>query len=102
MIVENKPMSCDGTPLAAAGIPSVQLARYGGTTMYGHSVKDVSDFLAPEALEIAGRFSEAYLQRYITECPVFPFKRELPEDQQKSITEYFTKSKLRNPADILA
>jgi Iap family predicted aminopeptidase len=102
MSVEGKPMSSDGTPLAAAGIPAVQFGRYGGAGMYGHTEQDNTAYLAPEALETAGRFSEIYLRRYVTECPVFPFPREIPEDQKKSINEYFKNSKLRNPADILS
>lgn len=101
MTVEGKPMSSDGTPLAAAGIPAIQFGRYGGAGMYGHTELDVTDYLAPEALETAGRFSEMYLRRYVTECPVFPFTRDIPENQKKSITEYFKNSKLRNPADII-
>ncbi len=100
MKVDAGPMSSDGTPLAAAGIPAVQFGRYGGATMYGHSEKDVIDYLSPDALQTAGRFSQLYLQRYVADCPSFPFPREIPDDQIKKINEYFDRGKLPNPATL--
>jgi aminopeptidase YwaD len=99
--VEKKPMSSDGTPLAAVGIPNVQWARYGGTTeRYGHSDMDVIRYLSADALAEAGGFAEQYLRRYVTDIPTFPFPREIPEDQNKQVKEYFTKAKSKVPGDL--
>jgi len=86
--VERGPMSSDGSALAAAGVPAVQLARSGGTTRYLHSSLDVIRFLSPEALGKAGAFSEMFLRRYVTEGVAFPFPREIPEDQKKKLKDY--------------
>jgi hypothetical protein len=97
--VDKQPMSSDGTSLAAVGIPAVQFARYGGTTEFLHSTLDDIKYVSADALEEAGRFAELYLQRYVTEIPTFPFPREIPEDQAKSIKEYFTRSKRPVPGE---
>ncbi len=83
--------SSDGTPLSEAGVPSISFARSGGTSVYLHSVRDVIDYLGPEALERSGRFVERFLRRYVTRAAVLPFDREIPEKQKKEIREYFEK-----------
>ena len=83
--------SSDGTPLSRAGIPSASFARNGGTTTYLHTVGDVIDYLSPEALERSGRFVELFLRRYVASAAVLPFEREIPEEQQKKIRDYFEK-----------
>ena len=95
--VEKKPMSSDGTPLAAVGVPNVQFARYGGTTSFGHQPGDDIRYLSAEALGGAGEFSERYLRRYVTDAPELAFPREIPEDQKEDIKAYFTKGKLAIP-----
>jgi len=89
--VRKEPMSSDGTPLAAVGVPNVQFARSGGTGTFGHQVGDDIRYLGPDALARAGDFAQRYLRRYVTDAPVFAFDREIPEDQAKDIKEYFTK-----------
>ena len=42
-------------------------------------------------------FAEKYLRRYVTDAPVFPFVREISEDQMKDIEKYFDKGKLPIP-----
>ena len=95
--VENKPMSSDGTPLAAVGVPNVQFARSGGTSSFGHQTGDDIRYLSPDALGGAGHFAERYLRRYVTDAPAFPFAREISEDQMKDIEKYFDKGKLPIP-----
>lgn len=95
--VEKKPMSSDGTPLAAVGIPNVQFARRGAANQYGHQPGDVVGNLSPEALEAAGRFAELYLRRYVTDAPKFPFAREIPDDQVKAVKQYLDKNKMTMP-----
>ena len=89
--VQNKPMSSDGTPLAAVGVPNVQFARYGGTTGFGHGVGDDIRWISAEALHGAGVFSQRYLRRYVTDAPSFAFPREIPDDQMKDVKDYFAK-----------
>ncbi len=97
--VQGKPMSSDGTPLAAVGIPTVQLARTGGTTGYLHQTLDDIRYLAPEPLAVAGRFTEQYLRRYVTDSPVFPFPREIPDAHVKDVKKYFTNAKRPIPGE---
>ena len=88
--VEKKPMSSDGTPLAAVGVPNVQFARSGGTSSFGHQTGDDIRYLSADALGGAGDLAERYLRRYVTDAPVFAFPREIPEDQMKDVKKYFT------------
>ncbi|HUS93481.1 MAG TPA: M20/M25/M40 family metallo-hydrolase [Phycisphaerae bacterium] len=97
--VQKKPMSSDGTPLAAVGVPNVQFARYGGATSFGHGPDDDIRYLSADALARAGEFAERYLRRYVTDAPVFAFPREIPDDQVKDIKEYFNKGKLPIPGE---
>ncbi|MFH1998175.1 MAG: M28 family peptidase, partial [Planctomycetota bacterium] len=95
--VTKEPMSSDGTCLASLKIPTIQLARYGGTTHYLHSTRDDIKFISPDALQKLGVFSERFLKRYVTEGAAFPFKREVPEDQMKKINRYFTEGLKTTP-----
>lgn len=97
--VAKKPMSSDGTPLAAVGVPNVQFARSGGTSSFGHQVGDDIRYLSADALGGAGEFAERYLRRYVTDAPVLAFPREIPEDQMKDIRKYFTDSKRPIPGE---
>lgn len=92
------PMSSDGTPLAAVGIPNVQFARNGGSGEIHTPYDDIAN-LSAEGLAKGGRFAELYLRRYVTECTTFPFAREIPEDQMKGVREYFTNGKNPVPGD---
>lgn len=98
--VSKGPMSSDGTPLAAVGIPAVQFARGGGTSGYLHSTRDEIKYLSAESLEKAGILSELYIRRYIAECGVFPFPREIADDQMKQIKDFFTNTKRPVPGDL--
>lgn len=89
--VKKAPMSSDGTCLAALGVPTLQFARYGGTTRFLHSSRDGLENLSPGALEQAGRFAERFLRRYAAGASVFPFERTVPEDQMKRIKRFFEK-----------
>jgi hypothetical protein len=95
--VRKAPMSSDGTCLAALKIPTVQFARYGGTTGFLHSTLDDIRNLSPGALEITGAFSERYLKRYAAEAAAFPFERTVPEDQLKRIKKFFIKGLKTTP-----
>jgi len=97
--VEKKPMSSDGTPLAAVGVPNVQFARYGGTTTYGHGPGDDVRWISPVALGKAGEFSERYLRRYVTDAAALAFPREIPEEQMTDIRKYFTNRKAPIPGE---
>jgi hypothetical protein len=97
--VQKKPMSSDGTPLAAVGVPNVQFARYGGTSSLGHQAGDDVRYLSADALGGAGDFAERYLCRYVTDAPVFAFPREIPDDQMKDIREYFASGKVPVPGE---
>ena len=97
--VEKKPMSSDGTPLAAVGIPNVQFARGGGTNGFGHQAGDEIRYLSPDAMGDAGRFADQYLRRYVTEASTFAFPREIPDDQIKDIKAYFTTKQMPIPGE---
>jgi len=97
--VEKKPMSSDGTPLAAVGVPNIQFARGGATNSFGHQAGDVIRHLAPEAMGDAGRFADQYLSRYVTNASTFPFAREIPDDQMKDIKGYFTTKHMIIPGE---
>jgi len=97
--VKRTPMSSDGTPLAAVGVPNVQLARYGGTTAFGHQTGDDVRYLAAGPLATAGTFAERYLRRYVTEAPTFAFAREISDDQKKEIRDYFARGGMPVPGD---
>ena len=97
--VECKPMSSDGTPLAAVGVPNVQFARHGGTTCYGHGPDDDVRWISPAALGKAGEFSERFLRRYVTDAAAMAFAREISEDQKTDIRKYFTNRKYPVPGE---
>ncbi len=97
--VTKGPMSSDGTPLAAVGVPAVQFARGGGPSVYLHSPLDDIKNLSPAGLANAGEFAGLYLRRYVTAGGAFPFPREIPDDQMKSVKEYFTKLKRPVPGE---
>ncbi|MBN1483095.1 MAG: M20/M25/M40 family metallo-hydrolase [Chloroflexia bacterium] len=89
--VEEEVYSSDGTPLSEAGVPSVSFSRSGGTTTYLHTVRDVIDYVGPEALELNGRFVELFLRRYVAGAALLPFERKIPDEQQKKVRDYFEK-----------
>ncbi len=89
--VDEAVYSSDGTPLSEGGIPSISFTRSGGTTNYLHSVRDVIDYVRPEALERSGRFTELFMRRYVSGAAVLPFERKVPDELQKKIREYFEK-----------
>ena len=93
--VENKPMSSDGTPLAAVGIPNVQFARGGGG--FGHNPADDITKLAPSTLGLAGAFAETFLRRYVTDAPMMAFAREISDEQYKQIRDYFQRGSMPMP-----
>lgn len=97
--VVKKPMSSDGTPLAAVGVPNLQFARRGGTHRFGHQAGDDITNVWPGALGDAGLFAQRYLRRYVTDAVAFPFPRDIPEDQVKDVREYFAKGKLAIPGE---
>ena len=93
------PMSSDGTPLAAVGIPNVQYARRSPTNSFGHQGGDEIKYLSPDALGAAGRFAELYLRRYVTDAPRFAFAREIPDDQVEQVKEYFRGHRMTMPGE---
>jgi len=97
--VSKGPMSSDGTPLAAVGIPNVQFARNGGTGSYLHSSLDDIRNLSPEGLAVSGEFAELYLRRYVTQAAAFPFPRDIPDDQMKGVKDYFKGGKRPVPGE---
>jgi len=96
--VTKAPMSSDGTPLAAVGIPNVQFDRAGGSARLHCTLDDIK-YLSAEALEKGGVFAELYLKRYVTQAVAFPFPREIADDQMKSIRDYFKNSKRPVPGE---
>jgi len=90
--VSKGPMSSDGTPLAAVGIPNVQFAR-GGGSVHGHTSDDHIRYTSADSLARAGEFAELFLRRYVTEASAMPFPREIPDDQVPGIKDYFKNHK---------
>ncbi len=97
--VTKMPMSSDGTPLAAVGIPNAQFVRSGAANGLGHQAGDKIHNLSPEALGDAGRFADEYLSRYVTNAATFPFAREIPDDQMKDVRHYFTSKHMTIPGE---
>lgn len=97
MKVIDQPMSSDGTPLAAVGIPALQIARYGVGNVYGHSVRDDMSHMSADALAITGAFSAQWLERYVLHAASFPFERTIPEKHLTDIDAYFSERKRPNP-----
>ncbi|MHC4943872.1 MAG: M28 family metallopeptidase [Planctomycetota bacterium] len=95
--VQKAPMASDGTCLAALNVPTIQLARYGGTSSFLHSTLDDIRNLSPGSLELLGRFSERFLKRYVAESAAFPFTRKVPDDQLKKINRFFVKGLKTTP-----
>ncbi len=89
--VEEDVYSSDGTPLSEGGIPSVSFVRSGATTSYLHTPGDVIDYLGSAPLALQGEFVETFLERYVARARSFPFEREVPDEMQKKIREYFQK-----------
>jgi len=89
--VEEDIYSSDGMPFSEAGVPSISFARVGGTTRYLHTPGDVIDHLSAEALADSGRFVEEFLVRYVADARALPFERQVPDNLQKKIHEYFEK-----------
>ena len=89
--VEEDIYSSDGMPFSEAGVPSISFSRSGGTTRYLHTPGDVIDHLGASALEDSGRFVEEFLVRYVADARALPFERQVPDNLQKKIREYFEK-----------
>ena len=92
-----EPMSSDGTPLAAVGIPTLQYGRYGAPTRHGHSGNDKIKYLSPKAMQISGDLCLTWLKRYIIDMCVFPFAREVPKEHIDACDRYFQGRRGRNP-----
>lgn len=87
--VREEVSASDGTPLSAAGIPSVSFARMGATSNYVHTPLDVVDHLGVAPLVEQGCFIEELLRRYVARARTLAFAREVPEHQLKSVRAYF-------------
>lgn len=99
LTVINGPMSSDGTPFAAVGVPTVQYGRYGAPTIHGHTANDSTAHLRPRGLQISGDFMLGWLRRYIMDMKVFPFDREVPAKCVEDADKYFQGRRGRNPRD---
>lgn len=91
------PMSSDGTPLAAVGIPVIQYGRYGAGTTMGHTGDDSIKYLSPEALLLSGDICLTWLRRYVVDTPTLPFKREVSPEDIKKCEDYFQGRRGRDP-----
>lgn len=79
--------SSDGLPFGDKGIPSLNLARYGGATTYMHTKDDSLEHIDAAHLKMLGDYAEEFLCR-ITNAKAFPFEREIPETIKKEINKY--------------
>ncbi len=91
------PMSSDGTPLAAVGIPVVQYGRYGAGTGFGHTGDDSIKYLSSEALFLSGDICLTWLRRYVVDTPTLPFKRDVSQEDIKKCEDYFQGRRGRDP-----
>jgi hypothetical protein len=80
--------------LGDVGVPSVSFGRSGAATTFGHTDGDVIDHTDAEHLALTGRFIETWMERWVTQCPKFPFERTIQDEQKKAIDNYF-KDRLR-------
>ncbi len=85
--------SSDSTPFADKGIPSVSFCRFGASgSAFIHCRHDIIKYLTPEALENTCTFVNKFAQD-IVNSPVFPVKKEMPEEMVKKIDEYLDNPK---------
>jgi hypothetical protein len=79
--------SSDNIPFSAEGIPAASFARYGGYVSEGHTIRDGIEDIDGPHLAITGRFLLEFLRR-VGNAVVFPFKREIPDEEKKKIDKY--------------
>ncbi len=80
--------SSDNMPFCRMGIPAVSLGRGGLSGFYVHSSEDTIDNVDRASILQTSELSERFL-RDISEAPVFPFKRDIPDNVKKDIEKYF-------------
>ena len=86
---EEQIYSSDNMAFNYAQIPSASFARTGGTRPFGHSTEDTIDLCCAEALEMTGRFCEAWMERYVTAIHHMPFARRISEDSKGVVDKRF-------------
>ena len=86
--------SSDTIPFADAGVPGVNFSREGTEGgAYIHCRDDIIDWLCPEALAKTTKHVLWFTDTLVN-APVFPEKREIPEEIKKDVDKYLYKKEL--------
>lgn len=86
--------SSDSIPFADLGVPAVNFSRDGAPgASFIHTRDDVMKYLSAEAL---GKLIDPVFDfsKVMAEAPVFPEKREMPEEMKKEVDKYLFKKEL--------
>ncbi len=84
--------SSDSMPFALEGIPSINIARWGGKSSFNaHTINDKARWVGKNGIEIPLRFAYKIID-FISNSPLFPTERTIPEDLIKKVKTYFKKS----------
>ncbi|MCJ7625286.1 MAG: M20/M25/M40 family metallo-hydrolase [Anaerolineaceae bacterium] len=85
--VKNAFYGTDSIPFAKAGIPTISYASVGGGagTQLMHTPADNLEIIDMDHLQRSGDFIDTFLQRSVAGAQAWPFKREVPEKQQKDL-----------------
>jgi Zn-dependent M28 family amino/carboxypeptidase len=81
--VRERIMGNDHVPFVCAGIPGITVNREGGHTAYMHTPEDALAQIDAEHLGQIGWLMDVFLKRTTTEAHVWPFERNVPENQRK-------------------
>ena len=84
--------SSDSMPFALEGIPSINIARWGGRSSFNaHTINDKSKWIGKTGLEPLLLFTDEVLN-FTSNSPLFPVERKVPEDLMQKVKDYFKKS----------
>jgi len=84
--------SSDSMPFALEGIPSINIARWGGRSSFNaHTINDKSKWIGKTGLEPLLLFTDEILN-FTSNSPLFPVERKVPEDLMQKVKDYFKKS----------
>ncbi len=88
--------SSDSLPFGDKGIPSLNIARYGGATTYLHTCDDAIEHIDAPHLAMLGEYAEVFIER-IANARVFPFEKEISDQCKQDIAKYNEESQGMKP-----
>ena len=70
-------------PFIVNGIPAITVNREGSFEAFGHTPQDALAQIDAEHLEHIGRFIDVFMTRTAAEAYVWPFEREVSEEDRR-------------------